>query len=331
MFLTGCSFIPTGGDAGNTTFDEDSAKQLSPELAEDVDDVLKEDIRFYPAFDENYKTGNNMVFDFWFDIPLEWNAVDNSDDGSACDILSGNDSVIIQISGKLIDEDNKDKDQFYTALAGKNATVEDFSFRDGWVGKHIQVSDNEAYYVRIDGDSYLIVYINANKDPEWKEQNGEILNNIVMSTRTMKESHGKYDTGEETIKREDLQLGDISVGMTYDELIEAMDRLPEDVASEEYEGFATKTLFFDDGTQVYVVDDIVYAINVTSPDYLTPRGLKTGHSRQRLEELYGKPSNESDGILGYTYNGYELFTVVIEDDKISQIQIDFGAGKIEIY
>jgi hypothetical protein len=50
-----------------------------------------------------------------------------------------------------------------------------------------------------------------------------------------------------------------------------------------------------------------------------------------LEELYGRPSNESDGILGYTYNGYELFTVVIEDDKVSQIQIDFGAGDVEIY
>ncbi len=331
ILLTGCSFISTSGDDSNTAFDNNLSEQVSQEQAQNDDDVLKEDIRFYPAFDENYKTGKNIIFDFWFDIPVEWNAVDNSDDGSTFDILSGNDNVSIQISGKLMDEDNKDEDRFYTALAGKNATVEDFRFRDGWVGKHIQASDNEAYYVRVDGDSYLIVHINTNKDPKWKAQNEEIINNIALSTRTMKESHGKHGIGEETIKREDLQLGDISVGMTYDELIDAMDQSPGDVVTEEYEGFAAKTLFFADGTQAYIVDDIVYIINVTCPDYATPRGLKIGDSKQRLEELYGKPSNESDGILGYTYNGYELFMVVIEDNKVSQIQIDFGAGEIEIY
>lgn len=326
LMSTGCSLNSSNvNETEITAATEDSHTDTS------ALETLEEEVRFYPAFDENYKTGNNLLFDFWFDIPVEWNAVDNSKDGSTFDILSGNDKVVIQISGEMINGDNEDEDDFCTSLAGKSGTVSEFRFRDRWVGKHIQVSANEAYYLRVDGDSYLILYINTKKDPEWKTQNEEILNNIAMSVRTARQSHGNHDTDAETIKKDDLQLGDISVGITYAELIEAMKQEPEDIEEENYEGFATKTLFFSDGTQVYIVDDIVYTVNVTSPDYVTPRGLKTGDSRQRLEELYGSPSNESDGILGYTYNGYELFTVVIEDDKVSQIQIDFGAGDVEIY
>ncbi|NLV35112.1 MAG: hypothetical protein GXY17_00335 [Clostridiaceae bacterium] len=330
VFLTGCSSNSPVTDGSDEAFDE-SSEQVLPEQFQEDDVVLKEEISFYPAFNENYKTGNNSLFDFWFDIPVEWNVVDNSQDASTYDILSGNDKVIIQISGVLIDESNQDEDKFCDGLAGKNGTVSEYRFQDRWVGKHIQVSDNVAYYLRVDGDSYLILYMNTEKDPQWRARNEEILNNIAQSVRTAKQSHGINDTANETITQDDLQLGDIWVGMTYEELIEAMDKEPEDIAKEEYEGFVTKTLFFDDGTQVYIVDDTVYTINVTSPAYETPRGLKTGDSKQRLVQLYGKPSNEADGIAGYTHKGYEVFIVVIEDDKLMQIQIELGTQDIEIY
>lgn len=326
LLLAGCSLNTSNGNGSEiTAAAEDSHANVS------ASKTLDSEMKFYPTYDENFKTGHNELFDFWYDIPVEWNAVDNSQDSSTYDILSGNDKVVIRISGELIDEDNEDEDGFYASLAGKNGIVTEFRFRDRWVGKKILVSDNEAYYVRLDGDSYIILHMNANKDSEWKAHNEEILNDIAMSVRTTQESYGNISTVEDGIKREDLQLGDLLAGMTYDELIEVMDKMPEDIATEEYDGFATKTLFFDDGTQVYIVDDIVYTVNVTSPDYVTPRGLKTGDSKQRLEELYGEPSNESDGIVGYAYKGYELFMVVIEDNKVTQIQIDFGAGEVEIY
>lgn len=326
LLLAGCSLNTSNGNGLEiTAAAEDSHANVS------ASKTLDSEMKFYPTYDENFKTGHNELFDFWYDIPVEWNAVDNSQDSSTYDILSGNDKVVIRISGELIDEDNEDEDGFYASLAGKNGIVTEFRFRDRWVGKKILVSDNEAYYVRLDGDSYIILHMNANKDSEWKAHNEEILNDIAMSVRTTQESYGNISTVEDGIKREDLQLGDLLAGMTYDELIEVMDKMPEDIATEEYDGFATKTLFFDDGTQVYIVDDIVYTVNVTSPDYVTPRGLKTGDSKQRLEELYGEPSNESDGIVGYAYKGYELFMVVIEDNKVTQIQIDFGAGEVEIY
>ena len=86
-----------------------------------------------------------------------------------------------------------------------------------------------------------------------------------------------------------------------------------------------KTLFFGDGTEIYLVDGTVYSINVISKDYPTPRGLRVGDSVSRLKELYGEPDNMDDKThWGYAYEGYELFTVVLKDDKVLEIQVDLA-------
>lgn len=328
LLFTACS---SNQENGNGTTETSVADSTEPHTNASASKTLDGEIRFYPTYDENYKTGHNEMFDFWFDIPVRWNAVDQTEDGSAYNILSGNDKVEISIYGVLINEDNQDEDGFCTSLAGSRGNVSDFVFRDGWVGTQIKVSDTEEYYLRVDGDSYLILHINAGKDPEWMAKNEETLNYIALSARTTQESFGRYSEEENTITPEDLQLGSIVVGMGCDKLLNAMNQEPEDEVSEEYEGFAVRTLYFADGTQVFVVGDTVYTVNITSPDYETPRGLRTGDSEERLQELYGDPTTKSDGIWGYYYNGYELFTVVVEEGIVTQIQIDYVTGDKTIY
>lgn len=327
LLLPGCSSDTVKDNGSEASTVEGAELQANANASETLDRAVK----FYPTYDENYKTGHNEVFEFWFDIPVDWNAVDQSEDGSAFNIICENDKPVIKIYGELISEENVDEDRFYAMLAGDSGSVSEFIFRDGWVGKQIKVSDMEEYYLRIDGDSYLIVYIDASKDPQWKAQNEETLLNIALSARTTQESFGKHDAEENTITPEELQLGSITVGMTYDDLIDTLGKKPEDETLEDYEGLVIKTLFFTDGTQVYVVDDMVYTINVISPEYETPKGLKTGDSVERLQELYGEPTIQKDGIWGYHYKGFEIFTVVLEEDIITQIQIDYGALETEIY
>lgn len=326
LLLAGCSSAPGLKGASD-------AKGALAETANGTNDstsgISAGAVKFYPTYDPDYKTANNEIFDFWFDIPSDWKAEDNSKDGSAYDILSGNENVKIKIFGQMKDGS---EDAFYASLAGNGGVVEDFTYRDGWVGKQIKVSDNETYYVRVDGDSYLILHVDANGDPEWKKENEDILSYIAASARTTREGYGLgLSDDDNKITPDDLQLGKIKLDMTYDELVKAVGQKPEKEEADEHEGMNAKTLFFADGTQVYMVDNAVYSVNVTSPDYETPRGLKTGDGESRLRKLYGEPSSSEGGVLGYSYNGYDLFTVVIENGKVSQIQIDKGSWDVEVY
>lgn len=317
IIMTGCASGPEAVAGGSTAANADSMALNDKASASKT---LEGEIKFYPTYDANYKTASNEIFDFWFDIPKDWKAVDQSKDGTAYTILSGNDNVEIKIYGVLM---NGSENDFYASLSGSNGTVSDFTYRDGWVGKQINVSDSETYYVRIDGDSYMIFHVNSKGESEWNTQNAEKINYVAMSARTTRESYGSGMEDKNSITLDDLQLGKVKLEMSYEELIKVMGQKPKKEEQEEYEGLEAKTLFFADNTQIYIVDDSVYSINVTSSEYSTPRGLKTGDSADRLIELYGEPSNKEDeSHWGYSYGGYELFTVVLEKNKVAEIQID---------
>ena len=334
ILTTGCSskpavtdstmYVTTEASADNSATTDSNADTSSESTASNDKDsaskTLEGEIKFYPTYDANYKTGSNEIFDFWFDIPTDWQAVDQSENGYEYRILSDNENIEIKMYGAFVKED---EDQFYVSLSGSNGTISEFTYRDGWIGKKINVSDYETYYVRVDGDSYMILHVNSKSDREWMTQNEEKINYIAMSARTTRESYGSGMEDENAITLNDLQLGQIKLEMTYDELLKVMGQKPEKEEKDDYVGMDAKTLFFADNTQIYMVDNAIYAINVTSPEYPTPRGLKTGDSVAKLKELYGEPANKEDeNHWGYTYDGYELFTVAIENNKVVEIQID---------
>ena len=322
VLTAGCGADPDSSVQSNHLNAASSSESTASLDKPSASKTIEGEIKFYPTYDSNYKTGSNEIFDFWFDIPNEWKAVDDSEDGFEYHILTGNDAVEITMSGRYV---NEKEDEFYTSLMGSRGTISDFVYRDGWVGKQIQVSDSEIYYVRVDGDSYMILHVNSKGDSAWIGQNQDKINYVAMSARTTRESYGTSLEDESDITLDDLKLGEMTLGIHEEDLLTVMNQKPENVVEEEYEGLVAKTLFFSDNTQVYVVDHIVYSINVTSSGYETPRGLKTGDSEERLKDLYGEPSSvDEENYWGYAYEGYELLTVRIVDGKVSEIQIDLA-------
>jgi uncharacterized protein YceK len=316
LLTAGCSAVPAQKETGpgGASGPEGTLKANGTGAGDNSADEVK----YYPSFDSNYKTARNVRFDFWFDIPAEWKAVDKSADGEVFTIDPSNDNVSLLVYGATIEGGEED---FYGKLSGKDGSVEDFGFRDGWTGKKI-TNGTKLYYIRADGDTYIIFYIDCKDDTAWFSENRDTLEYIGRSLRISQESFGSIDGGN-SISLDDLQLGNVKLDMPYEKVLDVMKSKPENEETDEYEGMEAKTLFYKDGTEIYLVDGAVYSINVISGDYPTPRGLKVGDTAERLKELYGEPNNKNDAThWGYTYDGYELFSVVLEDNKIVEIQVD---------
>ncbi len=318
ILLTGCG--PKPAPAGENESGVSSGTAVDTNNKQSAAKTLEGEIKFFPTYDAKYKTGSNEMFDFWFDIPNEWKAVDQSKDGSEYTIFPDNDKVSIKISGVITDET---EEEYYARLAGDGGTITDFTYRDGWEGKKISVSATETWYVRIDGDSYMVLHIDAAGQSEWMDQNEDKLNYMAMSERTTRESYGNGMDGKNSVTLDDLQFGSVKLDMSYNQLLKVLKKKPIKEETDKYEGLDARTLFFADNTQIYVVDGSVYSMNVTSPDYPTTRGLKVGDATDRLIELYGEPDTKEDKThWGYNYKGYEVFTVIVKDGKVTEMQID---------
>lgn len=317
LLLTGCTSV---SDPKATTSDTTASTGVVKVNGTALDKVVAGELKYFPTIDPQYKTARNDVFDFWFDIPFNWKAVDRSETGEEFTILCDNDKVAIIVYGAPV---KGSEDDYYTKLAGTGGSIEDFNFRDGWTGKKI-INGSKQYYVRADGDSYIILYANSKEESAWFEENKDVIENMGQSLRIRQESYGTI-SGDDSITLEDLQLGDIKLDMPYEEVLKLMKTKPEKEEEDEYEGMQAKTLFFKDGAEIYIVDGTVYSVNVNSPNYPTPRGLKVGDSVSRLKELYGEPDNKSDSThWGYNYDGYELFSIVLKNNKVAEIQIDLA-------
>lgn len=279
--------------------------------------------RYYPNAVEGYKTAHNEKFDFWFDMPEEWKAVDRSESNDGYYILTDSGAMDIRIYGVLKDTSD---DEFYSKLTGKDGKIEDFTYNDGKIGKKIINSSERVYFVRDDGDSLICFYVNYKNDRTWYETkaNREKLDYTAMSIRPQQKGP-KLDSGENKISMEDLKLGKIYIDMPDTDVKNTMKAGLVNEDTDEYQG---RTLFYDDGTEIYIIDGIVNSMNVNNDKYPTPKGLKVGDSVDRIVELYGQPDNkEDDTHWGYTVDGYELFSIVLENGKVSQLQIDMlGMG-----
>ncbi len=278
--------------------------------------VEGKEAQYYPNAVEGYKTAYNQVYDFWFDLPEDWKAVDKSESGDGYYIVSDAADMDIRVYGLMKETA---EEAYFQKLSGNNGKMEDLVFNDGVTGKKIENTNSRVYFVRVDGDTYICFYVNYKSNPAWYEANSDKLTSIAMSIRTRMEGP-KLDTDANKITLDDLQLGDIAIDMPYKSVKEKMKA---SLTKEETDDLGGTTMFYDDGTEIYIVDDTAYTVNVNNENYPTPKGLKVGDDKARVRELYGEPDNtEDDTHWGYTYDGYELFSIVFEGGKVSQLQID---------
>jgi hypothetical protein len=280
------------------------------------DNIEGKEAKYYPNAIAGYKTAGNDAFAFWFDLPEDWKAVDKSQNGDGYFIIPDAADMDIRVYGLLKDSA---EEEYYQKLTGKNGKIEDIFFNDGEPGKKIQNTNSRVYFVRVDGDSYICFYVNYKENTAWYQQNEEKLADIAMSMRTRMEGP-KLDSGANKITIEDLKLGEISIDMPYEDVKKKMKA---GLANEGIDELGGITLFYEDGTEIYIIDDTVYTMNIVNASYPTSKGLKVGDSKARVKELYGQPDNTpEDTRWGYTYDGYELFSIVFKDDKVAELQID---------
>lgn len=276
------------------------------------------EVKYYPTYDPSYKTARNDIFDFWFDIPADWKAVDKSADGSTFAIISDDPGIELNIFGTSAKKSDED---FFRQLSGGAGSIEDFTFNDGWVGKKIAASDSKVYYVRVDGDTYICFSIDYGDKTGWYEDNADKLDYIAKSLRTRQGSFGNIGEGSK-ITMDDLQLGVLKLNTPYKQVLEVMKSKPDREEDSSDDGIQSKTMFFADGTEVYLVDGVVNSIDVIDKGYATPRGLKVGDGTSRIKELYGDPDVTDSTHWGYKYDGYELFTIVIKNSVITEMEVD---------
>lgn len=324
-FICGCSgneneestYHNTSPDA--TGLEDTSKSSDGDGLIDAAADETGKEAKYYPSAVLDFKAAYNESFDFWFDIPEAWKAFDRSENGDGYFIVPDKANTDIRVYGMY---KTGTDEEFFQTLAGKKGTTEDFVFSDGAIGKKVLITGAREYFVRMDGDTYICFYISFNDNLTWVENNAETLLKIAESLRTRKEAP-KLDSSVNKITLEDLMLGGIYIDMPY---VMVKEKMETEIKEEKTDELGGRILFYMDNTEIYIIDDSVYNINVTSSDYPTPRGLKVGDDEARVLELYGKPDNSDiiDGKnhLGYTFNGYELFSIFIKDGKVSELQID---------
>lgn len=119
----------------------------------------------------------------------------------------------------------------------------------------------------------------------------------------------------------DLQLGGLKADMPKAEAERVMkSELVDSTTKEEY-GMETEIQTYKDGTVINLLDGKVYSVRVKSPDYETPRGLKTGDTEEILRKLYGEPSAVEDGKWIYSSRGYDMFFITVENGVVVEIMI----------
>ena len=136
---------------------------------------------------------------------------------------------------------------------------------------------------------------------------------------------GKMNVGNvvnanpQKITFDDLRIGNLKVGMLYEELIRVKGK-PQKI--EKNESFID--IEYEDGTSIVIFESRVQVIIVNSPSYATTRGLKVGDSKEKALQLYGKPTEGriEESVWFYTddKNAYGII-ILFDDDIITYIDV----------
>ena len=133
------------------------------------------------------------------------------------------------------------------------------------------------------------------------------------------------------VKREDLILGNIALGIGIDEFDKLVtgDMLSEEIFDRDV-GFGEIVRAYSNGIRTLFTDFhdgrgfILFSLQTTSSEHPTARGLAVGDSVEKIYELYGITLWEIyDGVFQYgTETGdYVQLQIIVEDDKAVRIGV----------
>ena len=170
-----------------------------------------------------------------------------------------------------------------------------------------------------DKKEYASVDVNISDAVEDDQVSNEDVTDDISVDSGDKVGNGDKIKEFDVIK--DMQLGALKIDMAKAEVEKVMkSELIDSTTNEEY-GMETEIQTYKDGTVINLLNGKVYSISVKSPDYATPRGLKTGDTEETLRKLYGEPSAVEDGKWIYSSRGYDMFFVTVKNGVVVEIMI----------
>lgn len=133
---------------------------------------------YRPAKLSGFRTAFNRTFNFSFDLPNQWRAIDASTIGDGYYIFTGKKFTDIRIYGEMITPENE------KVLAEVDSTdfnkIEKFTFNDGSEGLKL-TGRIYRMYIKDTGKIRISFYIKARK--HWIEQNEVYIEHVAQSIR----------------------------------------------------------------------------------------------------------------------------------------------------
>lgn len=175
-----CNNQPARNQA-NQSKDQSVAKanEIADSIATDSTLTINKDSQeavYRPATLNRFKTAFNQTYNFAFELPKEWRAIDASTIGDGYYIFTGKKFTDIRIYGERITPENENK------LAEVDSTdfnkIEKFTFDDGIKGLKLS-GRNYRMYIKDHDNKRIWFYVRARKN--WITQNEVFLEHIAKT------------------------------------------------------------------------------------------------------------------------------------------------------
>lgn len=183
--ITACNNHPEKSTATQQKIQETAISVDTSENA-DADTILaldkdNQEAVYKPAVVSGFKTAFNQSFNFSFELPTQWRAIDESTIGDGYYLFTGKKFTDIRIYGERITPENE------RVLAEVDSTVfnkiETFIYNDGIKG--LKLSGRQyRMFVKESGKVRVSLYIKARK--RWLDQNEIYLEHIAHSIKSIR-------------------------------------------------------------------------------------------------------------------------------------------------
>ncbi len=185
VVMTACNNHPDKTTASQqkiqtTAISVDTSENVDADTVLSLDRDNQEAV-YKPAKAKEFKTAYNQSFNFSFELPTLWRAIDESTIGDGYYIFTGKKFTDIRIYGERITPDNE------RVLAEVDSTVfnkiETFVFNDGIKG--LKLSGRQyRMFVKDAGKIRVSLYIKARK--RWLDQNEIYLEHMAFSIKPIR-------------------------------------------------------------------------------------------------------------------------------------------------
>ena len=187
FLLVACNNQPVK-NASNQNTDQATTKasEIADSIATDSTLMINKDSQeavYRPASLKRFKTAFNQTYNFAFELPKEWRAIDASTIGDGYYIFTGKKFTDIRIYGERITPENENK------LAEVDSTdfnkIEKFIFDDGIKGLKLS-GRTYRMYIKDDGKFRISFYVRARKN--WIAQNEVYLDHMAKTIKQIRKT-----------------------------------------------------------------------------------------------------------------------------------------------